>query len=96
MGRHLERKAEQVIYKAETETGSIYVIDTGAKTWRKERMPIVENPFFSLRSQSGFYTEISDIKIGSSIVMTGRPLDKRATFRMITTSFVTKLETADE
>lgn len=80
-----------MILRAETETGSIYVIDTELKTWKKERMPLIEGAM-PLRSQSGVYTEIDEIVIGKPITMLGKPLDKRADFRAIQTSYVVKLE----
>ena len=80
-----------MILRAETETGSIYIIDTELKTWRKERMPLYEGAM-PLRSQSGVYTQIGEIVIGFPITMIGKPLDKRADFRMIETSYVIKLE----
>lgn len=83
-----------MIYKATTETGSIYIINTEAKTWHKERMPLFEG-MMPLRSQSGIFTGISQIEVGKPINMTGKPLDKRATFRLITTSHVVKLEECD-
>jgi len=80
-----------MILRAETETGSVYLIDTELKTWKKERMPLAEGPM-PLRSQSGVYVKIDEIVVGKSIAMLGKPLDKRATFRMIQTSYVVKLE----
>lgn len=80
------------IYRATTETGSIYIVDTEKQTWRKERKPSVEGPV-PLRSQSGSYNKLhAPIEVGKPIVMTGQPLDKRATFRLIETSYVVKLE----
>ena len=84
-----------MILKATTETGSIYILDLDRKTWRKERMPIIQDPNFPVRSQSGVFTGISKVEIGKPITMTGKPLDKRATFRLITTSHVVKLEECD-
>ncbi len=84
-----------MILRAETETGSIYIIDTEQKTWRKERMPTIEGPI-PLRSQSGLYTEIGEIEVGRPITMMGKPLDKNATFRMIQTSYVIDLELNQE
>ena len=83
-----------MIYRATTESGSIYIIDTEAQTWRKERMPLVEGNQ-PLRSQSGVYKKITPIRVGLPIAMTGKPLDNRADFRLITTSFVVKLEECD-
>jgi len=84
-----------MIIKATTETGSIYILDMNRKLWRKERMPVIEDPFFPVRSQSGIFTGISKVEVGKPITMTGKPLDKRATFRLITTSHVVKVEECD-
>lgn len=83
-----------MILRAETETGSIYIIDTELKTWKKERMPVIEGPM-PLRSQSGVYIEIDEVAVGKPITMLGKPLNKKATFRLIKTSFVIKLEKAE-
>ena len=80
-----------MIYKATTETGSIYIIDTVNKTWRKERMPTIQGAH-PLRSQSGVYSDIGPIAVGASIRMLGKPLDKRQDFRLIETSWVVQLE----
>jgi len=84
-----------VILRAETETGSIYVIDTELKTWKKERMPLIEGAM-PLRSQSGVYSKIDEVAVGKSITMLGKPLDKKATFRLIQTSYVIKLEKEEQ
>jgi len=80
-----------MILRAETETGSIYIIDTELKTWKKERMPLIEGPM-PLRSQSGVYHRIDEVAVGKPITMIGKPLDKSADYRLIETSFVIKLE----
>lgn len=83
-----------MILRAETETGSIYIIDTELKTWKKERMPVIEGPR-PLRSQSGVYSEIDEVAVGKPITMIGKPLNKKTTLRLIKTSFVIKLEKAE-
>lgn len=80
-----------MIYRATTETGSVYVIDTETKTWHKERKPQYEG-LLPLRTSSGVFETINAIQIGMPITMTGKPLDPDATFRLITTSFVVALE----
>lgn len=83
-----------MIYRATTETGSIYVIDTEEKTWHKERQPNYTG-LLPLRTKSGVFKTIGAIRVGMPITMTGKPIDPEATFRLITTSFVVELEECD-
>jgi len=85
-----------VIYELETESGSVYTLNTEKQTWKKEKMPRYQGPW-PLRTQSGVYRNISEIKIGFPILMTGKPLDKRATFRLIeTTPIISIKELSDD
>lgn len=77
-----------------TESGSIYVLDTVAHTWERikkgELLPLSPVP---LRTTSGTYYALEDIEVGKRGTIHGPGLEFGA--RWIHTSMITSIETGE-
>ena len=79
-----------MIVEFETETGSIYRVNTLEKTWERlqKARQVGAQP---LRTESGTYYEMSTIVGGQSVTLVCPPLNSSSGFRYITTSLIVRI-----
>lgn len=78
-----------------TESGSLYEVDYGAKTWTRLEKPWVEGDY-PLRTGEGKFDRISEVEVGKPVTLFAEPLDPTATMRCIQTSLVVEILSTSE
>ena len=77
-----------------TASGSRYLVDRDARTWSRSRGPLAA----PLRTPDGTYEEISDIRVGAGVDISGAPLvptGEPDLKRWVTTTLVVQVEESD-
>jgi hypothetical protein len=73
-----------------TESGSLYEIDTAAKTWARLEEPNREGSY-PLRTTSGTYYSINEIEVGFPAQWLSEPIDTTKDVRLVETSRVVEI-----
>lgn len=85
-------KKEPMELRITTESGSIYFLNKNAMTWDRILASPHSDPTSPVRTRGGPLLEWPQVVVGQPVDIMGPPIQTGATFRLVRTSPVTKVE----